>query len=263
MSNHQPTWVFEPTWVFVAGTYRTASTTQYQMTRDIVEETDMGMGIGYHQEKKLEKFDNEGCAFIVCKVFEFLPEGFRGQPSLGAKFLRDGRLKAVVSVRDPRDIIVSMRKRSLDLGKKVCDMDGDGMGDADSWSFRETATINFPVWLGHLKKWANLGPELCLVSYYEQFTTNLYREVQRIAEHLKIELQPDHAKDIAKRYTIPEMERRRQEKREAEEKEDEWLPNVPRVVFGSSGIHNTWLTPPERELVEEANREFMETFGYL
>ena len=36
----------KPTWVFVAGPYRSGSTTQYQMTRNIVEETGNGLGVG-------------------------------------------------------------------------------------------------------------------------------------------------------------------------------------------------------------------------
>lgn len=251
----------KPTWIFVAGTYRTASTTHYQMTRDIVEETNNGIGIGYHQEKKLEKFDNIDVRYVVCKVFEFLPEGFRGKQSLGEGFLRAKRLKAVVSVRDPRDIMVSMKKRSIDLGKKI--ISAESSHSDNEWSIHENATVNFPIWLGWLEKWADLGPAITLVSRYEDFTANLYREVQRISDHLNIKISPDHAKSIAKRYTIPEMKKRKQEKRDAGEKEDKWLPSVPAIVFGTSGIHRTWLTGPEKNLVEEHNRAFMEKFGYL
>ena len=250
----------KPTWVFVCGTYRTASTTQYQMTRDIVEETNNGIGIGYHQEKKLAKFDDADVRYVVCKVFEFLPEGFRGERSLGEAFLRAKRLKAIASVRDPRDIIVSMRKRSQDHGKAVV---ARGETNDDTWSFHQTATEDFPRWLYWLQKWADLGPSITLVSHYEEFTQNLYREVQRIAEHLAINLPADHAKNIAKRYTIASMKERKEAKKKAGEKEDKWLPSVPGVVFGTSGLHQTWLTGPERELVEKHNQAFMERFGYL
>jgi len=253
----------KPTWVFAAGTYRTASTTQYQMTRDIVEETGNGIGIGYHQEKKLVEYDDTDHKFIVCKVFEFLPESFRGQPSLGEAFLRAKRLRAVISVRDPRDIIVSMRKRSADLGKKIVGLDQLSHSDADTWSFYETAAVNFPVWLGWLTKWADLGPAITLVSYYEEFTQNLYREVQRIAEHLTIPIKPDHAKTIAKRYTIPEMEKRKQRARKANKREDPHLPSVPSIVFGKPYLHTEHLTDEERAFVEARNSEFMERFGYL
>jgi len=49
----------EPTWIFCAGTYRSGSTTQYRITRDIVESTKNGRGIGYHTEDKLKEHDLE------------------------------------------------------------------------------------------------------------------------------------------------------------------------------------------------------------
>lgn len=248
-----------PTWVFVAGTYRTASTTQYQLTRDIVEGTGNGIGIGYHQEKKLARFDTEDVRYVVCKVFEFLPEGFRGELSLGKKFLDENRLKAVVSIRDPRDIIVSMRKRSTDLGKEIV-WEGDG---ENQWSFVHTASVDFPKWLGDLEKWIDLGPELTLVSKFELFTSNLYREVRRIADHLDISLSNDAAKDIAAKYTIASMTQRKREAKADGRAEDSWLPSVPSVVFGSSGIYRTWLTPREQASVEKYNGEFMRRFGYF
>ena len=103
----------KPTWVFVAGPYRSGSTTQYRIVEDIIDETNNGKGIGYHTEKKLKEFDVEGNKpFVVCKVFEFLPESFRGEESYGKTLHDEGRVMSVVSVRDPRDIIVSMRKRA-------------------------------------------------------------------------------------------------------------------------------------------------------
>ena len=44
-------------WVFVAGIYRSGSTTQYEMVRDIVTQTGNGIGIGYHTENKLTEYD--------------------------------------------------------------------------------------------------------------------------------------------------------------------------------------------------------------
>lgn len=250
----------ESTWVFVAGTYRTASTTQYQITRDIVEETHNGIGIGHHQESKLAQVDGGNARYVVCKVFEFLPDGFRGKPSLGKCFLDEGRLKAVCTIRDPRDIIVSMRKRSVDLGKDIV-WEGNSCGN--QWSFVQTACRDFPKWLGDLEKWANLGTDITLVSRFEEFTRNLYREVMRIAEHLDIDIADKQAKDIASRYTISAMAQRKRTAKAEGVSEDPWLPSVPTVVFGSSGLYNTWLSYRERELVEKHNGDFMRRFGYL
>lgn len=244
-----------PTWVFVCGTYRTGSTTQYQMVRDIVERAGVGEGIGYHTEAKLKEYDVERWRYVVCKVFEYLPNGFRGDTSHGEILHRQGRIKGVMSVRDPRDIIVSMRKRHE--ARKP-----DGRPDPDGWDFRKTATENLPIWLGWSLKWGELGPETTMVSRFEQFTQNLSGEVRRIAAHLDIGLTPEMVGEIARRYTIDAIQARKARVRDSDEREDPWLPSVPGIVFGTSGMHQTWLNGPERVMVEEACAEYMERFGY-
>lgn len=242
----------KPTWVFVAGTYRTGSTTHYQMTRDIVEETGNGIGTGYHTEDRLREFDAvSDQRYVVCKVFEYLPQGFRSKTSHGELIYRQKRLKAIVSVRDPRDIIVSMRKRDDQRGGKPFD-------------FKCVATEEFPVWLGQLGCWADLGPHIALISKFEDFTVNLLTEVRRIARHLGIELSGELAGVIAARYTIQAIQKRKEEHRKGgpDKREDPWLPSIPGIVFGTSGHWRTWLDEEEREMVYEANSGFFERFGY-
>lgn len=244
----------KPTWVFVAGTYRTGSTTQYRITRDIVEMTGQGVGIGYHTENKLREHDADG-GYIVCKVFEFLPDGFRGETSHGEIIHRQNRLKAVVSVRHPGDIITSMRKRSE--GRAT---DG-GPGE---WDFKETATVKFPIWLGQSLKWIDLGEDVTYVSRFEDFTRNLLTETRNIAAHLGIELTDDQAKVIAGRYTVKAQIQAQEEHRKAgpQARQDPWLPSVPGIVFGTSGQYQTWLNGPEQRMVYEANAEYYKRFGY-
>jgi hypothetical protein len=243
-----------PTWVFVAGTYRTASTTQYLIARDVVEETKSGLGVGYHTEKKLEEFDvEESGRFVVCKIFLYLPE----KSPHGKRFLKEKRTKALCTIRDPRDVIVSMKTRAE--GRKP-----NGKKD-DEWNFQKTATENFPVWLGQLEQWIDLGPETTMVSRFEDFTANLFGEVKRIAAHLEIDLPKDLAHDIAKRYTIAaqqETKRKFFERKKEDEKlrEDKWLPSIPGVKFGTSGTWRTWLSTSEAKMVVEANRHFFERF---
>ena len=50
----------KPLWLFVAGTYRSASTTQYRIAADIVRDTGSGVAIGYHTESKLADSGNLG-----------------------------------------------------------------------------------------------------------------------------------------------------------------------------------------------------------
>lgn len=243
----------KPIWLFVAGHYRSGSTTQYQIARDIVEETGNGKGIGYHTEAKLKEFDAKSDhRYIVCKVFEFLPGGFRGKPSHGELIHRQGRLKALVTVRDPRDMIVSMRKRTQDQGNE--------------FDFDKVVAEELPVWLANVEKWIDLGPEITYWSRFEDFTERLLPEVRQIARHvldvpsLEVEL----AKDIAARYTIRAMEHKKQQFRRGppDAKEDPWLPSVPGVLFGSSGQWRTWLNGPEKRLMLESVGGFIDRFGY-
>lgn len=243
-------------WVFVAGCYRSASTTQYQIVRDIVEITDSGIGVGYHTESKLAKFDKRDHGIVVCKVFEPLWLGFRGKSSYAKKFFDEQRVKAIVTMRDPRDIIVSMMKRSEGLTKN---------GKKSEWNFEETATINFPIWLSNLEKWIDLG-DITLVTKYAEMTnglSGLITETKRIAQHLIVELSDKQIRTIASCYTIEAMNKRKTKLRQTKEKADPWIPAIPGIVFGTSNIHKTWLSGPKRRMVEQANQHFMERFGYL
>jgi len=127
----------KPTWVFNCGIYRSASTTQYQITRDIVEAVDRGRGIGYHSRKKLQANDvpNDG-KYIVCKAFVFLPSVCR----MTSGFLDENRLKAVCSIRDPRDVIASMKVRH-------------NRHFADPFPTRHRITVDLPQWLRDLQQW--------------------------------------------------------------------------------------------------------------
>jgi hypothetical protein len=247
-----------PTWIFVAGTYRSASTTQYRITRDIVEWAGLGMGIGYHTETRLKEFDvpDSPHTYIVCKVFEFLPEGFKGnndtvQVSHGEIIHRQDRIRAVVTIRDPRDIIVSQRTRTENQGKE--------------FDFKKVATEKMPNWLAWVQKWIDLGPELCYWAKFEDFTLNLLTLTRKIAAHLDIDLPDEQAKEIAARYTIRAQKEKKREFKQnqaPEKREDPWLPSIPEVLFGTSGHSRTWLNGPERAMVYEANKEFFERFGY-
>jgi len=247
----------KPRWAFVCGTYRTASTTQYLMARDIVEQTNSGIGIGYHTEQRLEDFDKKTRKghIVVCKVFKFLPQ----YSSWGELFLSEKRLKALCTIRDPRDIIVSMKARAM------------ARNDA-SFNLNQTVTENFPIWLGQLEQWIDLGGDITLTTKYEDFIVNLYKEAKRIAEFLNIPAEDDLLKTIAKNYTVQaqikakadyrEAVKQAKEKGEDPPREDSWLPSIPSIKFGSSGQWHTWLSTGEITLVNETCKKFMERFGY-
>lgn len=243
----------KPTWVFVSGTYRTGSTTQYQITRNIVEETNNGIGIGYHTEDKLKEYDKSSHKFIVCKVFAPLwlyyydvHEGMKKKESYGKLIYNEDRLKAVASIRNPYDIMTSIKRRNQ--GKP-------------EFNFHHTATEELPRWLSDLTKWIDLG-ELTYWSKFENFTKHLPRETAFIANHLGIKLSGKDNHSIGNRFRIEEQMKRKNEYNKPPESEKRHLPAVPGIVFGTSGQWEQWLTKPEQNAVFEANKRFFERFGY-
>lgn len=244
----------KPTWVFVAGTYRSGSTTQYQITRNIIEETNNGVGIGYHTEEKLSDWDETPHRFIVCKVFAPLwlyyydtHDNMKQKTSYGKRILEDGRLKAIVSVRDPRDIMTSIKRRNQ---------------DKPEFNFHHTATEELPRWLADMMQWIDLGPEITYWSKFEDFTLNLPNETSAIAKHLGIKLGERDHHNIGNRFKIEEQMKRKGEYRKPPEDQRRHLPSVPGIVFGTSGQWQQWLSRPEQRAVYEANKAFFERFGY-
>ena len=240
----------DPTWVFVVGTYRTGSTTQYLLTEAIVERTESGIGIGYEKESKLIEFDKpENGRYVVAKVFKFLPE----TSEQCKRFLKEGRLKVVGTTRDPRDIAVSMQERSRDLGN-------------DNWDFRTTVTRDFPIWLGQFERWANLEPELVLVTRFEDMIVDLEKEITRIAQHLDIKVSEDLVYRIAADFTLPAQTLRKrrffERKDRSKGREHPMLPSLPGVKFGTSGHWRTWLTSVEARLVQKHARAYMIRWSY-
>jgi len=160
-------------------------------------------------------------------------------------------------VRDPRDIITSMKERSKETGADAGRL----------FEFEKTAIEEFPLWLGNVIKWADLGPEVAMVSKFEDFTQNLVREVRRIANHLRVDLSGADAKTIAKQYKPSELRKRKDEfwqkrKDHPELREDRALPSIPALKFASSGQWRNFLTDKEAAMVYEANKVFFERFGY-
>jgi len=283
----------KPIWVFEAGTYRTGSTTHYQMVRDVVQTTNSGIAIGYHNERRLRGFDaldfsdleavqaiykehykdrkiacpftevpqfSRQAPYIVCKVFEYLPDGFRKGPSHGQLINRQKRLKVVVSIRDPRDIATSMRRREEQRSD-------DGRKDSKPFDFEELVTQQFPIWLGAVEKWIDLGPDVTLVSKFEDFTQNLEGEARRIAAHLSIEIDDATAQRIAGDYQVDAIRKRKDKfwqkrRKDPDVNEDTALPSIPALLFASSGQWQRELSKEEAKLVYRANRGFFERFGY-
>lgn len=252
----------KPVWIWSCGTYRTASTTHYMMTRDIVQMTGNGKGIGYHQESKLKDYDvPRREKFIVCKVFEYIPAGFQGRKekvgrSVGQTIYREHRMKAFATIRDPRDIITSMRERHRRQME-------DPAHQRKPFDFQHRVEIDFPLWLGQLDRWINLGPTICMVSRYEVFTADLLTEVKRIADHLDINLPHEKAREIAAKHTLEAIVAHKKSQRAKGIREDPFLPSIPGPLFGMTGAYKDHLTRAEEQEVIKHNRKWMEKYGYL
>lgn len=250
----------KPTWVFVAGPPRSGSSTQYDMTRTVIEDNNKGIGIGYHTEEKLIEWDKTGHDMIVCKVFAFLPEyyydthdGMRKRESYGKRIFDEGRLKAVCTVRDPVDMIASMKWRAFKRND-------------NKFNFKEELN-KLPVWLGDVTKWIDLGPDITYWSKFEEYTTLLPREVSSIARHLGVDLSDDEHHRIGNLFTIEAIERRRgKQHNQPPPDEINWknrhLPSVPSILFGIPGAGKTHLSWPQRKAIREISAEFIERFGY-
>ena len=241
----------KPTWVFVVGTYRTGSTTQYLLAEAIIRATKHGTSIGYENTARLIDYDaGRYGPYVLSKTFRFLP----ATTERGRTFLEERRLRAIGTIRDPRDIIVSMRERSKDLGNK-------------DWSFEHTVTVDFPVWLGQFEQWIALEKNLTLVTRFEDMIVDLEEEVRRIAQHLNIKISLELVREIAKKYSLPEQQRRKQrflgrKNRNDGAKEHPFLPSIPGWKFGTAGHWPKWLSPEEAKLVEKHARSYMRRGGY-
>jgi hypothetical protein len=242
----------KPTWCVVIGPYRTASTTQYQIVRDLVQETQSGKGVGYYDQRrwKVKNFDDpKHGKVIVVKNFEYLPEK---DPKVRA-FFDQSRLIACGTIRNPLDIATSMKLHSIRLGN-------------DDWSFEETVTEFFPVWLGNFETWVEkLGSKRIIILRYEWYTTHLLEAVKSLAEFLPLErpVDGDLAATIATRYSKEGIMCRKTKNHEEGKKEDEWLPSIPPIVTGRSNAYQEYLTPDEIELVKDANMNFMRRWDYV
>lgn len=245
----------KPTWVFVVGPPRSGSSTQYDITRTIAEDKNKGIGIGYHTEDQLKEYDRSGHDMIVCKVFAYLPEyyydvpnGMRKRESYGRKIFDEGRLKAVMTIRNPFDIVTSMKRRDIDRGQ--------------DFDFKKVLS-ELPRHFGDALAWASLSPDIIYISRFEDYTAHLPRETANIAHHIGIPIEMDEAHRIGNLFKIDEIKKRKgRQHNPPPENEKRHLPSVPDIKFGTSGQWQTWLSRPEQNAVREVAAEYIERFGY-
>jgi len=212
------------------------------MAEDVIQESESGVGIGYHTETKLKEWDDYDRRYVLAKVFVYLPE----TSEHATRFLKEGRIRAIGTVRDPRDIVTSM------------------MGRAGSqWDFDQKVSEELPKWLAQFTKWAQLGPGLSRIVRYEDMIPNLGREVREIAKFLEIDLPEGMDFEIARRYTIKAQKERAERFRGTGERDHPYLSVIPGIVFGSAGQWQTWLSPAQAKKIEKVTEGFMKKWDYL
>lgn len=246
-----------PIWVFVTGTYRTGSTTQNRIAAAIVEHVHRGKGIGYHKESRLVEHDQDDDEFIVCKVFRYLPD----ESETATRFLEEGRIRVIGTVRDPRDIFVSMQERSRRSGK------------IDEFDGKKVINEGLPMWLGWFDTWVDRVPrDMVYVSKFEVMIHDLSVEALQISSFLGIGITRKEAMTLTNPFRLPEQQkakaeywrnRRRLEKKgEKAPREHPVLPSLPAVVFGTSGHWKTWLNHSQVRMIEKSCKRYMARWGY-
>lgn len=228
-----------PMWVFVVGMYRTGSTTQYLLTEGVVEITENGQGIGYHTEDRLQTYERYNGNFVVCKVFKPVCES-----SQTAKVIKqDGRMRAIATVRDPRDIVTSMKKRGV------------------NFSWKDTMK-EWPTWQGWFLKWASYGDDIIRIVKYEDMIRDLEKEVRGIANFLGIQISPEQVKEVAKLGDLTYQRERAKKAKDEGKPAHPWLPSLPGAAFGKARNWPSVLTLEEKRDIEAKARLMITRWRY-
>lgn len=170
-------------WVFCCGMYRSASTLQFQITSQLVKEANIGQQIGWIDAKRFAETQTiyaHAPGWQVIKVHLCTD-------AIATEFIKGNAIGIYIS-RDIRDVFVSylkQRQKPFDYLWQV--------------GFIEECLENYKIW-------TNLP--VVLISKYEEVMHNLTHEVQRIAQHLNLEVSPTRCQEIATAYDISQQKQR-------------------------------------------------------
>ena len=173
--------------MFCCGMFRSASTLQFQITAQLVQESGRGIQVGWIDAKRFgevrSRYADEADYKDVYKVIKvhLCPAAIQAE-------FRSGNALGIYIHRDIRDVYASMmkqRQKSFDF----------------LWNegFLEDCLESYQIWtqLPHV-----------LISEYVQVMADLPREVDRIARHLQIKIPPDRARSIAAAHTLDAQQQR-------------------------------------------------------
>ncbi|NEQ23801.1 MAG: sulfotransferase [Microcoleus sp. SIO2G3] len=157
--------------------FRSASTLQFQITTQLVQESGTGIQVGWIDAKRFAEVRSryaDESGYKVIKI-HICPEPIQAE-------FRSGNAIGIYIHRDIRDVYASMmkqRQKSFDF----------------LWSegFLDTCLESYQTW--------TQLPNV-LVSQYADVMADLPREVDRIAQHLKIPISRDRARSIAAAHDL-------------------------------------------------------------
>jgi hypothetical protein len=170
-------------WVFCCGMYRSASTLQFQITAQLVQDAEIGQQVGWIDADRFSEVrrsyqDAPGLKVIkVHKCTDSIITEFINNNALGIYIFRD--------VRDVYASMMKQRQKSFDFLRQE--------------GFLEACLENY-------KRWTTL-PNV-LVSRYSDIITNPAEEVRRIAAHLQIPINPSTCHTIAMSYNLEAQKER-------------------------------------------------------
>lgn len=239
-------------WVFCGGMFRSASTLQFQITARLVTEAGSGQPIGWidaerFAETRQQYTDQSGLKIIKVHV---CPEPIQ------AEFWQNNALGLYIS-RDIRDVFASYLKQRHKSFEFLWQED-----------FLATCLDSYEVW--------TTLPNM-LISTYQQVMDNLPREVNRIAQHLGIDISPAECQAIAADYSLESQQQRVQRFRKqltqtklnpddhrelVDYHDDQTLLHINHIDSAKRDRWRSDLTPEAAAAIEQGVADWCDRHGY-
>jgi len=208
---------------------RTGSIAMWQVMRELVIKSggrSPKLGTEFFKQDRLNKWADED-NYILIKAHQY-------DDSL-ADPIKNGRVKVVVTIRDMRDVVVSlMNFNNYAFEKAVA-----------ARAFRANPR-NFYEWIEELSY-----KDLYVVRY-EDFIEDRTSTVLKVAEHLEIDINEDDAIEIDKKWNIPANKKRAKARNKIDS------PHYMSERHINSGKTKQWLTALTQEQIDYIDEELWE-----
>ena len=177
---------------------------------------------------------------LLPSVFgEFYALNTHSKPSdFAYRMLQRGTIKAIYGYRDPRDCILSM----LEYSRRAYP---DYSAIFLELKTVEQATNFFKAYLDIWEQW--LQTPNCLVIQYETFLEKFDTSVDKIVDHMELEIEPHKLLEIKNRF-LPKQKPK--------------TKNSTHFVHGVPQRHKTEFTPEELAYLNEQLKPYLEKMGY-